>query len=555
MRIAGLSRRRTALVAALSFVSSLAQSVALLVIAAAAQAYVSSARSVQFDVVGHNVALSRLESLLVCFAVIALMFGIYTWACVLTARTAAGAQDRIRENLLGARMSRPWSLLARESRGKFQHHMEVGVDRVGQAVAYLFTTVASAISFGVMVLAAVFTNPLVTGALFVLLIGVGIPLRPLKRRSTHANEARAESEALIGTWSANVVEQARELQLFDAKAEVMKSFMPTRRAARHAYETYLLMILVIPTVYAAAALLAVAVLQEVSGLLGIAGAASVGIVVVLLLRALSYVQVMVSSSQYLKGTIPFLEDLDGELSVAPTRTHDGTVALTGIDRIELANVSFRYDHDPVLRHVGLTLTKGEKVGLVGSSGGGKTTLAHILVRLLEPSSGAYLVNGTEARSYDNGSWTRNVAFVPQEPVMWPGTIADNIRYFRPWITDDDVITGAKMAHIHEHIAQLPQGYETPISGLVSQLSGGQRQRVILARAFAARPQFLILDEPTSALDEHSEHLVVETLREMPADVTVVVVTHRQETLRACDRVIRVVRGVLEEEAATGSGIA
>src|SRR5581483_2944355 len=149
---------------------------------------------------GQKLAFSRLESLLVCSAVILLMFGIYTWACILTARTAAGAQDRIRGELLRARMSQPWVTLARESRGQFQHHMEVGVDRVGQAVAYLFTTVASAISFGVMVLAAVFTNPLVTGALFVLLIGVGIPLRPLKRRSTHANEARAESEALIGNW-------------------------------------------------------------------------------------------------------------------------------------------------------------------------------------------------------------------------------------------------------------------------------------------------------------------------------------------------------------------
>jgi ABC-type multidrug transport system fused ATPase/permease subunit len=156
-----------------------------------------------------------------------------------------------------------------------------------------------------------------------------------------------------------------------------------------------------------------------------------------------------------------------------------------------------------------------------------------------------LVNGRDAAEFSLESWARLVAFVPQEPRLLKASVTENIRFFRDWVTDEDVLRAAKQAHIHDEVLSWPNGYDTIVSDRVEAVSGGQRQRLCIARALAGRPDFLVLDEPTSGLDGRSESLIQESLSDLKGDVTMVIVAHRLSTLTLCDRIMVLRDGRLE----------
>ena len=169
-----------------------------------------------------------------------------------------------------------------------------------------------------------------------------------------------------------------------------------------------------------------------------------------------------------------------------------------------------------------------------------------------------LVNGSPAVDFRRADWHRLVSYVPQEPQLIHATVAENIRFLRDGLSDEDVERAAKLAHIHDVIMAWPKGYETIIGPRADAVSGGQQQRICLARALASRPAVLILDEPTSALDPSSESLIQTSLRELKEKLTIFIVAHRMSTLDICDRVMVIVDGrlaafdpipVLERESA------
>ncbi|MEZ5179680.1 MAG: ABC transporter ATP-binding protein [Acidimicrobiales bacterium] len=188
---------------------------------------------------------------------------------------------------------------------------------------------------------------------------------------------------------------------------------------------------------------------------------------------------------------------------------------------------------------------GEAVGVIGPSGSGKSTLIQLVLRLRQPSTGRYLVGGVDAGELRDKDWFERVAFVPQDCQTVSDDVMENIRFFRPWISDEDVISAAKRAHVHEEILAMPDGYRTDLGSRGGGLSGGQRQRVAIARALAGNPQLLVLDEPTSALDMRSESLVHETLTELQGSVTMLIIAHRLSTLKTCDRIIVMGSGRLQ----------
>jgi ABC-type multidrug transport system fused ATPase/permease subunit len=155
------------------------------------------------------------------------------------------------------------------------------------------------------------------------------------------------------------------------------------------------------------------------------------------------------------------------------------------------------------------------------------------------------VNGADASSFRRIEWQQRVAYVPQTSQLIHGTVAENIRFYRPELSDHDVETAARRAHVHDEIMSWPEGYQTVVGQRASAVSGGQRQRLCLARALADRPDVLILDEPTSALDVKSEMLVQESLHRLKGDVILFLVAHRLSTLSICDRVMVIVGGQLE----------
>ena len=201
-------------------------------------------------------------------------------------------------------------------------------------------------------------------------------------------------------------------------------------------------------------------------------------------------------------------------------------------------VSFTYDEPrKVLDSISFEARLGEMVAVVGLTGAGKTTIANLIPRLFEPSAGRVLVDDVDVARYRLTSLRERIAVVPQQPVLFVGTIADNIRYGRLDASDADVEAAAKDAHVHDFVTRLPEGYQTPVGEGGRTFSGGERQRIGLARALLKAAPILILDEPTSAVDAISEGAIFDTLRRLRTSHTTIVIAHRLSTIRDATRIL------------------
>jgi ATP-binding cassette subfamily B protein/subfamily B ATP-binding cassette protein MsbA len=217
---------------------------------------------------------------------------------------------------------------------------------------------------------------------------------------------------------------------------------------------------------------------------------------------------------------------------------DGLDASGIAGHVRFEDVSFAYtEPQTVLDSVCFDARPGELVALVGLTGAGKSTLASLIPRFYVPTSGRVLVDEVDAGRYALRSLREQIALVPQHPVLFTGTIADNIRYGRLDASDADVEAAARAANVHDFVTRLPAGYETPVHEGGATLSGGERQRIGIARALLKRAPILILDEPTSAVDAVSEGAIFDTLRRIRADHTMLVIAHRLSTVRDATRIL------------------
>ena len=217
-------------------------------------------------------------------------------------------------------------------------------------------------------------------------------------------------------------------------------------------------------------------------------------------------------------------------------------------RIEFRNVSYAYDEDKnVLRHVDLIIEKGKTFALVGPSGGGKTTICHLIPHFYDVMSGEIFLDGKEIHTLTLESVRRNIGIVQQDIYLFNDTMKENIRYGKLDATDGEIIEAAKHANIHDYIMSLPDGYETKIGERGVRLSGGQKQRLSIARVFLKNPPILILDEATSALDNTTEILIQQALDELCRGRTTLVVAHRLSTIKNADEIAVVSDGRIVEQ--------
>ena len=217
-------------------------------------------------------------------------------------------------------------------------------------------------------------------------------------------------------------------------------------------------------------------------------------------------------------------------------------------RVRFEGVHFEYPgRVGTLTDISLEALPGQVIAIVGPTGAGKTTLMNLIPRFYDPQRGRVLIDGQDTRELSLDSLRRQISMVPQEPLLFTGTIAENIRYGRLDATSDDIVAAARAANAHDFVARLAQGYDTEIGERGVRLSGGERQRICVARAFLKDAPILVLDEPTSSIDSKTEVIILDALDQLMIGRTTFIIAHRLSTIRHADLIATLDRGRLVEQ--------
>lgn len=458
----------------------------------------------------------------------------------LTADIVATSLGQMRKRTFAAFVEASWATQSVEADGHLQELMTTHVNRIAMSLSSLTLGVVGLLNFVALLVTAFVVNPVASGAGLVGTLLLFVLVRPLARASKGQSRSTAEANLRYVETVAESVAVAEETQVFGtAPALRLRHDALVDDVVAPIFQNQLLNRL-LPAINQAAAMALVLLGLVAVRAVGATGVGSLGAVVLLLVRTLTYTQGLQTAYQEVGDVVPYAEQLATELDRYGRAALDRTGRrLPAIRSLAFSDVSFTYRHGapPVLNDVSFTVDHPETIGIVGPSGAGKSTLVQLLVRLRQPTGGTYLVNGTDARTFSADDWCPRVAFLPQDSRLFSGTVADNIRFFRSDVSDAEVEAAARLAHVHDEIVSWRDAYQTRVGARGGEVSGGQRQRICLARALLQRPDVLVLDEPTSALDPRSESLVQDTLAGLAGTVTVFIVAHRLTALSTCDRIM------------------
>lgn len=484
-----------------------------------------------------------LSSILV---VAAIRFGFQLVTVTINSRVFRRRMIRNRTRLIDAFLRSRWEVQSAEREGHFSDLAWTQSARSAQLAEQVSMTYTAMINVATLLLSTLAVDPLAAIVTAVVLGGFGAMVRPVMGRSRSSSASATTAGRTYAAWLIDLIRMSKDVTVFGVVDEVSRhNRKAVRPAALHASQNRFYAQLM-PAVYQTGAVLILALAILVIRLLDLGSLAELGAIILLLYRSLAYGQSLQSLLQTVNDTLPGIELLDTELArLEANPAVEGGRPLGGIDSIELRDVELVYaDGRAGVHGIDLEVRRGECVGIVGPSGAGKSTLIQILLRLREPTSGQMLVNGEPASEQSLKDWRRQVSWLPQDPELLVGTVADNVRFFRE-ASPEAIERALAAAHVADDVAGWDDGLDQEIGGRGNAVSGGQRQRLALARALVDQPDVLVLDEPTSALDARSEQEVTRTLEELRGEVTMFVVSHRMSTLRMCDRIVVLRDGTIE----------
>lgn len=538
--------RRISSVGLCSFLGSLSEAGVLVIVTLTADSLIRDATDI--EVIGRTIP--RTDAVLIALGLVVVRIAMSVVGVTIASRFSSAVLEQTQRQLLEAylgtshegRASRPSGDLAAvaTSHGRFTGDMATAFGLVATSAFGLVAFIGT----------AVVVDPLATVAIAGIGVLLLLAMRPLRARSRAAAASFSDGARQVSHELTEIESLHREISVFDVAEPVFeRAAQDTARGASR-FRRLRLLTEAIPQLYQGlllgGAVLSLLLIVNAPTTLDLA---AVGAVVLLMMRSMSAAQQLVTGNQRViefgSYTVSLQELIDDLRRRARTYGDERPPSLTPV---RLAGVGFSYDGtSDVLSDLDLCLDEGELVGIVGPSGAGKSTLVELLLRLRPPTQGSITCHGVAIDQVDPAEFATRMAFVPQQPVLIRGTVAENVDLFRG-LPEDRIRAALKQAHLEEEIEALPQGMHTRLGPDDRALSGGQRQRLTIARALAGEPEVLILDEPTSALDSVSESAIRRTLTELPPGRLVAVVAHRYSTLRSCTRILVLRDGRVEVDA-------
>jgi ABC-type multidrug transport system fused ATPase/permease subunit len=437
-----------------------------------------------------------------------------------------------------------WEVQQSEPAGQLQHLLVTHTHTVTHTVTAVATSVTAAVSLIALMAAAIVVNAVASSLILVTLAVIGLVLRPLRKSIHRVSDEATGRELKFAHDVSDLSKVGLEIQTFGVRREVVKHVSNLIDTNRRVLQRVDLLKQMNAPLYISLAYMAIVVALVAVAALDPDDLDSLGAVMLVMLRSMHYGHQLQITSSVVAEVAPVVSTIGEaverfEFSAA---SDVDTEAVDRFDILELDGIQFSYDGLIwAIRDVDLTIRRGEVIGIVGPSGGGKTTLVQLMLGVREPTSGEVRVNGHPMTSLDRTTWTNLSALVPQTAHIISGSLADNVRFFREF-DDETVASAIEAAGLTADLENLPKGSDTMVGSRGIQLSGGQAQRLAIARALVSDPSFIVLDEPTASLDSKSELRVRETLARLGEDATVIIVAHRMSTLEECDRIMVVEHG-------------
>ena len=453
----------------------------------------------------------------------------------------------LRLRLSHAFLDSSWAIQQSQPAGTLQQLVVAFPTQGSSLIHALATSLGAGITLVAMMAVSFLVNFFATLTVFVALFLFSGILRPLRNRLNQLSAASIAPQVSFSNGVAQIGTLGLEIHSFGVSEQVKNKIDQLIFNEGEAQRKVRSTSTSIGPAYVSLAYLAVVIAVLLVALLGTGQLGSAGAVMVIMLRTLGYGQQLQNGSVSISLIQPFIDLIEKTIvTYQDSSQENGAFQIQKIGSLQFDKVSFCYSPDtPILNGISFDIKQGEAIGVVGPSGSGKSTLVQLLLGIRTPTSGSITADGTDLMEIDRSSWASKVAFVPQDATLITGTVAENIAFYRPGISEQQMTEAARSAHVLDDIQKLPHGFDTDLGERAQQLSGGQRQRLSIARALVGSPELLILDEPTSALDMKSESVIRDTIAALNGRVTVVVIAHRLSTLDVCDRLMVIQEGQLK----------